>query len=198
MALLVLDSLHWRTYNISCTTLLCKIPLFRLQHYMQSFRHMIIRLIQTSTHRYFDFFPITFLFHKKYKKFLHYSNLSVLSPFIFLALCSQTSLKLISSYQPSSVFVRWKRKAVPLQAWSGPEGSRKLKFPDFMTTAQDGGKVASLTHRPYLPPRKYTWYSFLLRGWVDPRTIVRPEGVCQWKIPMTPSGIEPATCRFVA
>jgi len=32
-------------------------------------------------------------------------------------------------------------KAVPLQAWSGPEGSRKLRFPDFMTTAQDGGKV---------------------------------------------------------
>jgi hypothetical protein len=30
-----------------------------------------------------------------------------------------------------------KGKAVPLQAWSGPEGSRKLRFPDFMTTAQD-------------------------------------------------------------
>ena len=43
-----------------------------------------------------------------------------------------------------------KGKAVPLQAWSGPEGSRKLRFPDFMTTAQDGGKV-SLTHRPPLP-----------------------------------------------
>jgi hypothetical protein len=43
-------------------------------------------------------------------------------------------------------------KAVPLQAWSGPEGSRKLGFPDFMTTAQDGGKVVSLTHRPPLPP----------------------------------------------
>ena len=23
-----------------------------------------------------------------------------------------------------------------------------LRFPDFMTTAQDGGKVVSLTHRP--------------------------------------------------
>ena len=34
-----------------------------------------------------------------------------------------------------------KSKAVPLQAWSGTEGSRKLRFPDFMTTAQDGGKV---------------------------------------------------------
>jgi len=42
--------------------------------------------------------------------------------------------------------------AVPLQAWSGPEGSRKLEFPDFMTTAQDGGKIVSLTHRPPLPP----------------------------------------------
>jgi hypothetical protein len=44
-----------------------------------------------------------------------------------------------------------KGKADPLQAWSGPEGSRKLRFPDFMTTAQDGGKVVSLTHRPPLP-----------------------------------------------
>ena len=43
-------------------------------------------------------------------------------------------------------------EAVPLQAWSDPEGSRKLRFPDFMTTAQDGGKVVSLTHRPPLPP----------------------------------------------
>ena len=43
-------------------------------------------------------------------------------------------------------------KAVPLQAWSGPEGSRKLRFPDFVTTAQDGGKVVSRTHRPNLPP----------------------------------------------
>jgi hypothetical protein len=41
-----------------------------------------------------------------------------------------------------------KGKAVPLEAWSGPEGSRKLRFPDFMTMAQDGGKVVSLRHRP--------------------------------------------------
>ena len=48
-----------------------------------------------------------------------------------------------------------KGKSVPLQAWSGPEGSRKLRFPDYTTMAQDGGKVVSLTHRPPLPPRKY-------------------------------------------
>ena len=47
---------------------------------------------------------------------------------------------------------RWKDKAVLLQAWSGPEGSRKLRFPDFMKTAQDGGKVVSLTYRPLFTP----------------------------------------------
>ena len=35
--------------------------------------------------------------------------------------------------------VKGKGKSVPLQAWSGPEDSRKLRFADFMTTAQDGG-----------------------------------------------------------
>jgi len=56
--------------------------------------------------------------------------------------------KLSSFYQQNI----GKCKAVPLQAWSGPEGSRKLRFPDFYTTAQGGGKFVSLTHRPHLPP----------------------------------------------
>ena len=54
------------------------------------------------------------------------------------------------SFVNKSIYI--KGKAVPLQAWSVPEGSRKLTFPDFMTTAQDSGKVVSLTHRPHLPP----------------------------------------------
>ena len=68
-----------------------------------------------------------------------------------------------------SVLKSTRGKAVPLQAWSGPEGSRKLRFPDFMTTAQDGGKVVSLRHRSPLPPRKYSWYSFLLGAELTPR-----------------------------
>jgi len=64
-------------------------------------------------------------------------------------------------------------KAVPLQAWSGPEGSRKLRFPDFMTS-QDGGKIVNLTHRPPLPQEMHLVLSSI-RGWVDPRVIVRSE-----------------------
>jgi len=41
------------------------------------------------------------------------------------------------------MYVKGKGKAVPLQAWSGPEGSRKFH--------DNGGKVVSLTHRPPLP-----------------------------------------------
>jgi hypothetical protein len=54
-----------------------------------------------------------------------------------------------------------KGKEVPLRAWSGGEGSRKLRFPDFLTTAQDGGKVVSLTHRPHLHPGNTPGIHFL-------------------------------------
>jgi len=54
----------------------------------------------------------------------------------------------------TSVFLRGKGKgkSVPLHAWRDPEGSRKLWFPDYVTMAQVGGKIVSLTRRPLLPP----------------------------------------------
>jgi len=58
----------------------------------------------------------------------------------------------------------------PLQARSGPEGSRKLRIPDYMTTAQDGGKVVSLTHRPFFTPQEILLVLISVRG------LSRPQG----------------------
>ena len=65
---------------------------------------------------------------------------------------SGETIRLAIGLRLSIDLLQVKGKAVPLQAWSGPEGSRKLRFSDLMTTAQDGGKVVSLTHRSPLPP----------------------------------------------
>jgi hypothetical protein len=48
-----------------------------------------------------------------------------------------------------------------------------------------------------LYPHEDSWYSFLLEA-IDPRAIVRLEGIGQLKNPMTSSEIEPATFRLVA
>jgi hypothetical protein len=89
----------------------------------------------------------------KNKKLSLYRLKHCLIPFMWTA----------ASDRKGSVVIKLKKKAVPLQAWSGPEGSRKLRFPDYMTTAQDGGKVVSLTPAAFTP-KKCSWYSFLLQA----------------------------------
>jgi len=66
-----------------------------------------------------------------------------------------------------------------------------------MTTAQDGDKFVSLTHRPRSPPGNTTGSHFCYRlSWPQGHSAIG-RILCLWNIPMTPAGIEPATFRFV-
>jgi hypothetical protein len=47
----------------------------------------------------------------------------------------------------------YKGKAIPLQAWTGPEGSRRLRI--LRQSTHEGGKVVSPTHRPPLPQETF-------------------------------------------
>ena len=75
---------------------------------------------------------------------------------------------------------------------TGPSGSRFLDNRHM--------KVISLSavSTGRFNPQKIPLALIHVRGWVDPSAIVQPEGLRQWRIPMTTSGIEPATFRLVA
>jgi hypothetical protein len=61
-----------------------------------------------------------------------------------------------------SVYIIVKDKAIPSRAWTGPEVSRRLGFPDFKTIGTGRRKVCQPYAPAVLTPRKYSWYSFLL------------------------------------
>jgi hypothetical protein len=92
---------------------------------------------------------------------------------------------------------KWSKKQSHYRPWqslrvAGVWGSQIPK-----QSAHEGGKVVSPTPRPlYLEEIFLVLIS--VKDWVKPRAIVRPEGLCQLKIPVRPPGIEPATFRFVA
>jgi len=58
-----------------------------------------------------------------------------------------------------------KYEALPLQAWTGPEGSKSLRLPDFETISDlKVVRLSALRTCRIYPPTKYYWYSFMLEA----------------------------------
>jgi hypothetical protein len=95
------------------------------------------------------------------------------------------------------LMVKVKGKVNLVQAWNGPSGSRRLKLPEFLDNQHMKVARLSVLRTGRLYPQGRFLVLISVRGRVDSRVPVRQKRLSQWKISMTPSGIQSATFRPV-
>ena len=77
-------------------------------------------------------------------------------------------------------------------------GFQEAEAPRFQDIRHLNVASLSFLRTSRLYPQEIFLIPISVRSWVDPRNTMLLEELCQWKIPITPSGIEPTTFRLAA
>ena len=92
-----------------------------------------------------------------------------------------------------------KGKAISCTGLDRHRGFRGLlRLVDFKMLRTWRWKRSFLSTIHLYPPKEIFLVLISVRGWVDPRASVQPEGLVQRKLPITPSGIKPASFQLLA
>jgi hypothetical protein len=91
----------------------------------------------------------------------------------------------------------WKVKLSLYRPIQGLGGSRRMRLPDFETVGTWRWRGCQPYASAAFTPHEIGLVLISVKSCVDPRAIVRPEGLCGRKISITPSGIEPTTFWLV-
>jgi hypothetical protein len=91
-----------------------------------------------------------------------------------------------SEWQVFKIKNLYEGKAIPVQAWTGPEGFRMLRLPEFLRGRHTKVEGCQPQFWPPLLPlpllQSLVMVFISVTGWVDRRAIVQPKGLCQWHI----------------
>jgi len=91
------------------------------------------------------------------------------------------------------LYVWYERYINPIRGMEMPWGFQEVEASRFQDSRHMKVVRLSALRTGRLYPQEIFLVLISVRGWVTPKAIVRTEGLCQWKISMTLSGIEPAT-----